>query len=78
MNSTVPNNDSQQGTSRQPTAIETEPQSEETMSTSSIGSLDVAAINCKEYLGTTDVRYIQMRRANHVQEKKEWNLEETL
>ena len=75
--STVPNNENEQARSRQQT-IETEPQSEETMSTSSNDYLDVQAIIFEKYLGPINVRYFQMGRANHVQENKERNLEETV
>ena len=40
--------------------------------------MDVPAENFKKCLGATGVRYIPMGQANHVQENKEWNLEETI
>ena len=40
--------------------------------------MDVPAINFKKYLGATGVMYIQMGQASHVQENKEWNLEEPI
>ena len=54
-NTFVPSNENQQRTSRQQTLFETKTQSEETMSTSSNDSLDVPAINVKNYLGATGV-----------------------
>ena len=48
------------------------------MSTGSNDSLYVPAINSKKYFGATDLRYIQIGRANQVQDNEEWNLEETI
>ena len=50
----------------------------ETESTSSIKSLGVPAIKFKKYIGATDVRYIQMGQASHIQEENKWDLEETI
>ena len=50
----------------------------ETESTGSADSLDVPAINFKRYLGTTEVRYIQMGQASHIQNENKWDLEETI
>ena len=44
----MPDNENQQGTSRQTTSIEPEPQSEESISTC---SLDVPTINFEKYQG---------------------------
>ena len=49
-----------------------------TESTSSIESLGGPAINIKEYIGATGVRYIQMGQASHIQEENKWDLEETI
>ena len=36
------------------------------------------AINFKQYLGATGVRYIQMGQASHIETNKSWELEETV
>ena len=64
--------------SRQETTIEPEAQSEETMLTGSNDSLDVPVKNFKKYFEATGERYIQMERANHVQENAEWKPEKPI
>ena len=60
------------------TEVESQPETNETESTSSADSFDVPAINFKRYLGTTGVRYIQMGQASHIQGENKWDLEETI
>ena len=76
-NTTLPNNNKEQGTSGTIQTKETDQLREETMSSNSNDSLDVAAINFKKYLIATGVRYIKMGQASHVQSNNERNLDST-
>ena len=75
---TPTNKNNKQGTSGETQIEETDQQNEETMSSHSKDSIDVPAINFKNYLSATGVRYFQMGQASNVQNNNEWNLEETI
>ena len=50
----------------------------ETMSSGWENTIAVPAINFKRYLGATGVRYINMVKANKIQQNNEWDLEDTV
>ena len=77
-NTSIQNNTNEQGASKDVSTEEMEDYSKETTSNNSNDSMDVPEISFKKYPGATGVRKIQMGQANHVQENKEWNLEEAI
>ena len=68
----------QPGTSDNTLEAESQPDPNETESTSSADSFDVPTVNFERYLGTTGVRYIQIGQASHIQGENKWDLEETI
>ena len=66
------------GSAEEETMPELQSEETEIMSSDSDQTNAVPAINFKRYLGTTGVRYIQMGKANKIQNSEDWDLEETV